>query len=431
MDYSNTELPWNVHGSLQVSSNGHFIQHKDGTPFFWMGDTQWVLNNISDEHIGKLLDDRKEKGFSVIQVCAMRWWDLVTTKGDIAWSGTDAFGQLPFVDNDVLIFNRLYWERWRKLFDMAAARGLFVMFMAGHPGRKEGSYYCRSLDECYKYGKTLGEYFRGIQNLLYSASMDFEGTMGVGVEGWRAIAEGILAGDGGQDCFMTYHPYTSSSKWFHHDHWLKVNGIQGSRNETPDNDVLIYQRINADYNLTDPVKPVVLLEGSYEYERNNFDRLPPTTDRNIRMQFFYSFFAGAAGFTYGHCRSWQQFGSIAHLDSPGARQIAIGRKFLIGHDFSTFRPDQSVLVDGEGRGELRKAAVLSEDNSECMVFFPVQQEASIRLDKMRSCARVEASWFNPKDGTCIQDAIYSTSMVWPFLPPDGWEDAVLVLKSVD
>ncbi len=36
------ERPW-AHGDLRVSDNGLYLQHSDGTPFFWLGDTGWLL----------------------------------------------------------------------------------------------------------------------------------------------------------------------------------------------------------------------------------------------------------------------------------------------------------------------------------------------------------------------------------------------------
>ena len=32
------DKPWE-HGKLQVSANQRFLQHEDGTPFFWLGET--------------------------------------------------------------------------------------------------------------------------------------------------------------------------------------------------------------------------------------------------------------------------------------------------------------------------------------------------------------------------------------------------------
>ena len=35
------EKPWE-HGKLQVSANHRYLQHADGTPFFWLGETAWL-----------------------------------------------------------------------------------------------------------------------------------------------------------------------------------------------------------------------------------------------------------------------------------------------------------------------------------------------------------------------------------------------------
>jgi hypothetical protein len=37
------ESAWQQHGSLTVSADGHRLQHADGTPFLWMGDTGWGM----------------------------------------------------------------------------------------------------------------------------------------------------------------------------------------------------------------------------------------------------------------------------------------------------------------------------------------------------------------------------------------------------
>ncbi len=38
-------LPAQV-GKLEVSSNHRYFQHSDGAPFFWLGDTAWLLSRI-------------------------------------------------------------------------------------------------------------------------------------------------------------------------------------------------------------------------------------------------------------------------------------------------------------------------------------------------------------------------------------------------
>ena len=56
------------HGLLKVTPNGHYLQYEDGTPFFWLGDTGWELfHRLTLEEINQYFDNRKSKGFNVIQ----------------------------------------------------------------------------------------------------------------------------------------------------------------------------------------------------------------------------------------------------------------------------------------------------------------------------------------------------------------------------
>ena len=35
--------PWD-HGRLKVSENQRYLVHEDGTPFFWLGNTAWLIS---------------------------------------------------------------------------------------------------------------------------------------------------------------------------------------------------------------------------------------------------------------------------------------------------------------------------------------------------------------------------------------------------
>ena len=56
------------HGELSVSGNKKYLQNGE-VPFFWMGDTAWLLTQTcSLEECALYLRNRKEKGFNVIQM---------------------------------------------------------------------------------------------------------------------------------------------------------------------------------------------------------------------------------------------------------------------------------------------------------------------------------------------------------------------------
>ncbi len=67
-----------THGPLRISNNGRYLEHIDGTPFFWLGDTWWhgfVKRLKWPEDFKLLVRDRVKKGFSVIQIVAGLYYD--------------------------------------------------------------------------------------------------------------------------------------------------------------------------------------------------------------------------------------------------------------------------------------------------------------------------------------------------------------------
>lgn len=60
------------HGQIRVAEDKHHFEHADGTPFFWLGDTWWkcLAKRLSWEGFQELAQDRKKKGFTVVQIVA-------------------------------------------------------------------------------------------------------------------------------------------------------------------------------------------------------------------------------------------------------------------------------------------------------------------------------------------------------------------------
>src|SRR3954471_23427594 len=70
---------------LKVSDNRHFLMTEDGKPFFWLGDTGWLLfGKLNREEAARYLEDRKAKGFNVIQVMVLHSLNVVNAYGDRA-----------------------------------------------------------------------------------------------------------------------------------------------------------------------------------------------------------------------------------------------------------------------------------------------------------------------------------------------------------
>jgi hypothetical protein len=423
----NLLLIGSVYGAanLRVSINGHYIETTGGTPFLYLGDTEWLLNKHSDAQIISLLDDRHSKGFTVIQVFATRNWSSPQD-----YARTDYKGNYPFINNDVTRFDTAYWNRWRWIADECAKRNLVLALHIGEAGRKEAPWSCTDNSQAYEYGRKIGDTFKDKGSIIFNIGQDMHGSGGLGINGWRAIAKGVADGVNGVNdfngttnystTFQTFHPggespYTSST-WFHFDFWLDANGA-----EVWHKTGAVYGLVNADYNKINPIKPILMVEGWYEEENQ-------CTPKMVRNEAWHTFFAGGF-YGYGHNDNWAQHENIDYLNSRGAQQMGILAGFMNARKWWKFVPDQRMIASGLGIDSTLKAAVKSMDGDECYVYYPANSSATIVLSAITISTNVIAQWFDPRNGTIQPAGTYKTSRTVTFTPPKGWEDAVLCLRA--
>src|SRR5436190_6136120 len=104
---------------LRVSENHRYLVQKDGTPFFWLGDTAWeLLHRQNREDTLFYLDKRARQSFNVIQTVVLAEMDGLNTP--------NAYGQKPLIDNDPTRPNEKYFEHVDWVFAEASKRGLII-----------------------------------------------------------------------------------------------------------------------------------------------------------------------------------------------------------------------------------------------------------------------------------------------------------------
>ena len=141
------ENPLYRHGRFHVDVDGRHFVHADGTPFFWLGDTWWM--GLTDrlkwrKEFPRLLADRVDKGFTVVQIIAGLYPDM-------DWQdprGKNEAG-LPY-DADFSHVNPKWYDfADRKLFAMTDAGiapclvgcwGYFAMWMGVEKARRHWRY---------------------------------------------------------------------------------------------------------------------------------------------------------------------------------------------------------------------------------------------------------------------------------------------------
>lgn len=70
---------------IKISDNNRFFMDEDGDPFFWLGDTAWLLGTkLNRQQVDKYLTDRHKKGFNVIQIIALPTVSSTNFYGDSA-----------------------------------------------------------------------------------------------------------------------------------------------------------------------------------------------------------------------------------------------------------------------------------------------------------------------------------------------------------
>jgi len=108
------------HGYLRVSSNRHYLEHTDTTPFLWVGDTAWAAPmNARMEDWRTYVRDRHDKRFTGLQVF---------TASD--WAGTqETEGHPPFLGEGLARPNPAYWQQYERKIQLANDEGLVVLIV--------------------------------------------------------------------------------------------------------------------------------------------------------------------------------------------------------------------------------------------------------------------------------------------------------------
>ena len=87
---------------LEVSANKRFFQTADGNPFFWLGDTGWLLfTKCSREETIHYLGTRQQQGFNVIQAMVLHTLNAKNVYGDYALENKDIAKPLVTQGNNV------------------------------------------------------------------------------------------------------------------------------------------------------------------------------------------------------------------------------------------------------------------------------------------------------------------------------------------
>src|SRR5215467_9791459 len=111
---------------LKVSPNGRYFEDQHGKPFFYLGDTAWLLfQRLDHAEVEEYLKDRADKGFTVIQAYVLRGLDPRHPDGPVSLIGAP-----PLIDRDPTRLNEAFFGNVDHVIRRANDLGLVMGLVA-------------------------------------------------------------------------------------------------------------------------------------------------------------------------------------------------------------------------------------------------------------------------------------------------------------
>ncbi|MES2847739.1 MAG: glycoside hydrolase family 140 protein [Bacteroidota bacterium] len=435
---------------LKISANKRFFQTVDGKPFFWLGDTGWLLfvkcNRADAVHY---LETRKQQGFNVVQVMVLH--DMNNTKnvyGDSALINEDVSKPNVTNGNNYTKENEYdYWDHVDYIVDEAAKRGIYMAMVPVWGSNVKGGKVNAQQGE--SYAKFLANRYKSKKNIIWLNGGDVKGTEGMEV--WKVIGPTLKKFDNKH--LVTYHPRgrTSSSDWFHNEAWLDFNMFQsGHKNYAQDTNSTEtnhygednWKFVNVDYKLK-PAKPTMDGEPSYENIPHGLhdSTQPRWKAADLRRYAYWSVFAGGAGFTYGE-NATMQFNKMGDwtanygvssswketIKSEGATQMVHLKKLLLNKSYFDRVPAQDLVMDS---GERYERVAATKGNSYALFYVYNGRNFKVDISRLKF-SPAKANWFDTKTGKQQPVKGYKKNAVVTFDPPgekSNGNDWVLILEK--
>lgn len=404
--------PWD-NGKLKVSDNHRYLQFENGEPFFWLGDTGWLLPERLDRAEAQYyLKKCRRAGYNMVQVQVL---DGVPSY-NIYGQQSNPYGWDMTKADPAGVYS--YWDHLDYIIKTAADNGIYIGMVAIWGSQVQNGNI--NAAQAKVYGQFLAKRYKDYPNIIWIMGGDIKGD--IHPEVWNAMATAIKSID--KNHLMTYHPrgrYTSA-KWWSKAPWLDFHMFQSGHRKYG-------QRMgNADYPIPDdteednwmyvdstwaysPMKPVLDAEPSYEdipkgLHDPNEQRWQ---DYDVRRYAYWSVFAGSFGHTYGHNAIMQMlkpgyptsYGSdgtekpwYMALNDPGFNQMQYVKDLMLSFPYFERVPDQSIIVEN---GKKYDRLIATRGNDYLLVYNYNSDPMKIDLRKI-SGDKKNVWWMNAANG---------------------------------
>lgn len=407
------QKPWD-NGRLVISSNNRYLQFENGRPFFWLGDTGWLVpQHLDRAEVEYYFNKCRRAGYNMVQIQVVDAVPSYNIYGQqslpYGWDFTKADPEGVYS----------YWDHLDYIVRKAEQNGIYIGMVAIWGSQVQAGNI--NAEQAKAYGKFLAERYKNSPNIIWIMGGDIQGD--IHPEVWNALATSIKSIDNKH--LMTYHPrgrYTSA-KWWSKASWMDFHTFQSGHRKYG-------QRMgNKDYPIPDsteednwmyvdstwaykPIKPVLDDEPSYEDIPKGLHDANEARwqDYDVRRYAYWSVFAGSCGHTYGHNAIMQMlkpgyptgYGSdgtvkawYQGLEDPGYNQMQYLIDLMLSFPYFDRIPDQSIIAGKNGVKYDRLIATRGKDY--LMVYNYNSDVMKIDLRKISGKKKL-LWWFNPSDG---------------------------------
>ena len=407
------QKPWD-NGKLMVSSNNRYLQFENGRPFFWLGDTGWLVpQHLDRSEVEYYFNKCRRAGYNMVQIQVM---DAVPSYNIYGQQSLPYGWDFSKADPEGVYS---YWDHLDYIVRKAEQNGIYIGMVAIWGSQVQAGNI--NAEQAKAYGKFLAERYKNNPNIIWIIGGDIQGN--IHPEVWDALATSIKSIDNKH--LMTFHPrgrYTSA-KWWSKASWMDFHTFQSGHRKYG-------QRMgNKDYPIPDsteednwmyvdstwaykPIKPVLDDEPSYEDIPKGLHDANEARwqDYDVRRYAYWSVFAGSCGHTYGHnaimqmlkpgyptgygsdgtVKSWYQA-----LEDPGYNQMQYLNDLMLSFPYFERIPDQSILV---GKNGVKYDRLIATRGKDYMLIYNYNSNV-MKIDLRKISGKKKLLWwFNPSDG---------------------------------
>ena len=431
------------HGPLQISANRRYLEHRDGTPFFWLGDIWWLglTKRLAwPDGFCQLAADRAAKGFSVILLTAGLPCDMAAfdprsvNEAGFPWEPDYRRINPAFFDMADLRIRGLVRAG---LTPCIVGAWSFYLDWMGIERMTQHWRYLIARWGAYPVIWCLG----GTVPLPWYLDPDRETRMPALRQGWGEVARYIRRMDPYGHPLVTHtipgvEPLTAEDEDLL-DARALFTGI--GRPDAFGRSLTTVQEALA----REPHKPVIQIEGGFEGARAEVD--------TQRLAFWALTLSGMAGFTYGANGIWQAnnpgdpFGpspwGVAMGDTPwevaaqypGSTQLGIGKALLERYPWWAFTPHPEWVTphaDGENPTAPYAAGIPGQVRVIYLprLFFPPPRGEGATVEELEPEVNYTARFMDPRTGQAHDLGLVTGSPRWTIPLPPTMGDWLVTLE---